>query len=322
MLAPTSTKAKFDIAAAALAVRQEQVAATVRYYGAEQETNAELDKITAQVVAELQALRLAAEDARSSTVPDAEIDLIQNLREALERLFSPQRKNFIERKVRDIQRRISQLFFDSELYAELAAEAGELKAAAWPEQALYFALKRHEATLLGELEALAVEEPSVRARARDRLRAFTKQLCAEFLSRTTPELEALLGLYREVLTQFFVADFSQDLGEMAWAVIKESRVAHGHALGYRLEASRFAAFRAAYDKHFIERLVLYAQGPLVGRAPKLVALERQGAILRFVNDPRIHSAICEVVNDAVYDHLHGEGFLDLPVDWRHKLARS
>lgn len=302
-------------------LRDEQVEATVRYYGADQRTNSELDKITEAVVAELKALRLAGEERRTSIVPDVEIELIQSLRGLLEKLFSPKRRNFVERKIRDIQRRITQLFFNSELYAELAAGAGEVPAAAWPEQALYYALKMHEQTLLEELRAIPVENEGVRARAVDRLNMFTRQLCTDFLSRTTPELERLLAIYREVLADFFYADFGESLGELCWEVVKESRVAEGHQLGYKITADKFPAFRSAFDKHFLERLVFHVQDPIVKRAGAAGGQFREPT-LRFVAEPRIHSEICAVINDAVYDYLQGEGFLDLPGDWRRVLQRD
>lgn len=315
-----STRAKLEVASAALLLRDEQVRATVQYYGADQRTNAELDKITEAVVAELRALRLAGEDRRPGVIPDVEIELIQSLRVLLEKLFSPTRRNFIERKIRDIQRRITQLFFDSELYAKLAADAGEVPAASWPEQALYYALKRHEATLLDELRAMPADDESIRERAIDRLTTFTRQLCTDFLSRTTPELERLLAVYREVLADFFYSDFGKDLGELCWAVVKESRIAAGHRLGYKIDASKFPAFRASFDKHFLQRLVFHVQDPIVKRAGAANSQFRE-ATMRFVAEPRIYSEICEVVDDAVYDYLHGEGFLDLPSDWRHLLQR-
>lgn len=316
-----STREKLEVAGAALLLRDEQVKATVQYYGADQRTNSELDKITEAVVAELRALRLAGEERRTSIVPDVEIELIQSLRVLLEKLFSPKRRNFVERKIRDIQRRISQLFFNSELYAELAADAGEVPAAAWPEQALYYALKLHEEKLLDELRAIPVENEAVRARAIDRLNMFTRQLCTDFLSRTTPELERLLAIYREVLADFFYADFGAALGELCWEVVKESRVAEGHQLGYKIKADKFPDFRAAFDKHFLERLVFHVQDPIVKRAGGAGGQFRE-ATLRFVADPRIHSEICAVINDAVYDYLQGEGFLDLPGDWRRVLQRD
>lgn len=316
----SSTKAKVEVASAALLLRDEQVKATVQYYGKDQRTNAELDKITEAVVAELRALRLAGDEARQSLVPDVEIELIQSLRGLLEKLFSPKRHNFIERKIRDIQRRLTQLFFNSELYAQLAANAGEVPAAAWPEQALYYVVKTNEDAILEGLRSMPVEDEAVRTRAMDRYHAFTRQLCTDFLSRTTPELERLLAIYREVLADFFYADFGGSLGELCWEVVKESRIARGHELGYKIRSDKFPAFRAAFDKHFLQRLVFHVQGPITKRATEGDHPFRD-ATLRFVADPRIHSDICEVINDAVYDYLHGEGFLDLPTDWRHLLQR-
>lgn len=314
-----STRAKLDVAGAALMLRDEQVKAKVLYYGADQRTNAELDKITEAVVAELKALAKAGEDQRKSLVPDVEIELMQTLRALLEKLFSPKRRNFVERKIRDIQRRITQLFFNSELYAKLAKDAGEVPAAAWPEQALYYALKRHEAAFLEELRAIPVENEAVRERAIDRWNGFTRQLCTDFLSRSTPELERLLAIYREVLSEFFFTEFSDRLGELCWKVVKESRIAAGHRLGYKIAEDKFPAFRASFDKHFLEGLVLHVQDPIIKRAAQ--DNEFRDATLRFVNDPHIHSEICEAINDAVYDYLQGEGFLDLPTDWRRVLQR-
>jgi len=314
-----STRGKMQVATAALALRHEQVEATVRYYGEDQSTNAELDQITAAVIAELQELQLAGEEQRASHVPDVEIELIQSLRELLEKLFSPQRRNFVERKIRDIQRRITQLFFNSELYAQLASQSGEVHAAAWPEQALYYVVKLHEQSVLSELESLPVEDPTVRERALDEWHTFTRQLRTDFLSRTTPELERLLVIYREVLADFFYADFGATLGELCWEVVRESRIARGHQLGYKIKEDKFPAFRAAFDKHFLERLVFHVQEPITKRATESDRF--RDATARFVADPRIHSQICEVINDAVYDYLHGEGFLDLPTDWRHVLQR-
>ena len=38
--------------------------------------------------------------------------------------------------------------------------------------------------------------------------------------------------------------------------------------------------------------------------------------LAFVADPRVFSTACAVMCDAFYDHLHSEGLLDLPQQWR------
>ena len=304
----------------AMLLRNEQVQATVQYYGQDQQTNAELDKITEALVAELRSLQLATDEARDAVVPDVEIELIQSMRTLLEKLFSPKRRNFIERKIRDIQRQITQLFFNSELYHQLAADGEEVRAAAWPEQALYHVVKLHEQAVLEDLRALPVEDESVRERALDRWHSFTRQLCTDFLSRTTPELERLLTIYREVLADFFYEGFRASLGELCWEVVKESRIARGHELGYKIDEKKFPAFRSSFDKHFLERLVFHIQGPITKRASESDQRFRD-ATLRFVADPQIHTDICTTINDAVYDYLHGEGFLDLPSDWRHVLQR-
>lgn len=309
-----------EVVQAAMMLRDEQVKATVQYYGADQSTNAELDEITAAVVSELEALRLVGEQQRPSAIPDVETELIFSLQDLLEKLFSPQRRNFIERKILDIQRRITQLFFDSELYARLAADAGDVTAVSYPEQALYYALSGFEQSILGALDEMPVENDEVRRRARDRYLGFTRQLCSEFLSRTTPELERLLAVYREVLTEFFYSSFKKRLGDLCRSAIVDSQVAVGHRLGYKVKADRFADFREAFDRHFLERLVDHLQEPIREKAAE-GAEEFRAATTRFVKEPRIHSEICSVINDAIYDYLHDEGFLDLPTDWRRMLHR-
>ncbi len=160
----------------------------------------------------------------------------------------------------------------------------------------------------------------MRERAIERLQGFQRQLCSDFLSKTTPELERLLAIYRQVLTTFFVEIFPRQLGVLCTEVIRESRVAENHALGYKITADRFDDFREAFDGKFLEHLVLNVQGPISKMASESSEQFRE-ATLRFVHDPRIHSEICCAVNDAVYDYLHGEGFLDLPGDWRRLLSR-
>jgi hypothetical protein len=39
-----------------------------------------------------------------------------------------------------------------------------------------------------------------------------------------------------------------------------------------------------------------------------------------VADPHIFSDVCELICEATYDSLYNEGFLDLPPDWRARLA--
>jgi hypothetical protein len=315
----TATRRMLLAASTAVRLREEQVRAQVQYYKADLATNAELDAITHQVVQEFKALSTCDVQARSSQ--EVEIELIHNLRELLEKLFSKKKHStFLPRKIEEVQRRIAQLFFGSELYAHLAADGKDVPAASWPEQALYLAIKRHEAAILAELEAIPVSDPAVREQAAERFEDWQRRLSSEFLAKTTPELQRLLTIYRDVLTHFFQEVFPRELGEFCWEVIRESRVAHGHDFGYRIGAERFHVFREVFDRKFLERLVLSVQEPIARTASQHGGQFRD-ATIRFVQEPRIYSEICAVINDALYDYLHGEGFLDLPSDWRRLLRR-
>jgi hypothetical protein len=316
----THTQGLIDAASSAARLRDEQLQARVRYYNQDMQTNAELDAITAQVVEELRALgKVAAENKPvARPVADVEIELIQELRTCLEKLFIGTRSKLLTKKIEEVQRRITQLFFNSELYARLAENSKDIPQATWPEQALYFAVKRQEAAILAELEALPVSDPSVRERAKEELERYTKTLTNEFLSKTTPELERLLAIYKDALAHFFGKVFPNELGDFAWEVVKKSRVAHGTDLGYKITADRFHAFRETFDRKFLEHLVLNVQDPIAKKAAAEAGHFRE-ATRDFVADPHIHAEICTVINDALYDYLHGEGFLDLPTDWKRLL---
>lgn len=317
----TATSQLLESASSAMKLRDEQLRARVQYFQKEQRTNAELDAITEQVVRDLQAMTGVEIDRRHvRSTQEIEIELTQSLRGHLEKLLGPKRSAFLQKKLEEVQRRISQLFFNSELYARLAEGAadGELPSADWPEQALYFALRRYEDFIQSEIDVTPVRDPLIRERAGEILQTFMRNLTSEFLSKTTPELERLLAIYREVLASFFRDVFPTDIGDFAWTVVRESRVAVDHDLGYKLTADKFEAFREAFDRNLIERLVLNVQEPIRERASQSPEAFRD-ATLRFVADPQIHSEVCSVINDALYDYLHGEGFLDLPPDWRRLL---
>jgi hypothetical protein len=320
----TNTQQLILAAHGAARLRDEQLRARVNYYNKDLATNAELDAITEQVVAELRAMGKAME-AQKATRPtqEVEIELIQALRTTLEKLFSPTaaaqgRSKFLARKIEEVQRRITQLFFNSELYARLAQSSREIPAATWPEQTLYFAIKRHEEAIVAEIDALPVSSPEVRTRAHEQLQGFLKALTNDFLSKTTPELERLLAIYKEVLGKFCYEIFPGELGEFAWEVVKESRVGVGTDMGYKITADRFHQFRETFDRKFLEHLVLAVQDPIAQRASQSEEGFRE-ATLKFVADPHIHMEVCTVINDALYDYLHGEGYLDLPTDWKRLL---
>lgn len=317
-----STKNKIDIAATALRLRDEQVEAKVIYYGADQATNSELDAITDAVIAELRTLAGAKiKITNPNDKSEAEIELIGSLRALLEKLFSGRRETFLRRKLEEIQRRITSLFFNSALFAKISQGAENQRSMSWPDQAVFHALRIHRDGLVNSLKSMNYSDSEVKQEALDRLDGIEKGLRIEFLSRTTPELERLLEIYREVLLKFLLTDFKNTLGEFAWEVIKESRVGQGKHSGYKLGPDVFKTFRETFDKKFVERLVMAVQEPIVARASEMKDVLREES-LRFVADPHIFTEICAVVCDAIYDYLYGEGFLELPDQWRTHLLRS
>ena len=88
--------------------------------------------------------------------------------------------------------------------------------------------------------------------------------------------------------------------------------------GYKVSADAFPAFRKAFEKNFLRRLVAFSEDAMLA-----AVRQREGAFrldtLRFVAEPQIFTDVCELVGDAVYDYLYNDGFLDLPPDWRARL---
>jgi hypothetical protein len=318
----STTQAKADIAAVALRLRDEQIQAKIVYFGADQKTNSELDAITEQVIAELRALQNVTSKPVAEAAEDRsqlEIELIQSLRSLLEKLFSARREGFLRRKIEVIQRRITTLFFNSELYTKISAGSKETRTFAWPEQAMYYVVRKQKEALLTDLKSLQYSDSDVRDEAINRLNSLEASLRMEVLSRTTPELEKLLAIYCDEIVHF-LRSFRDNMGEFCWEVIRESRAAHGKLFGYKVPTDKFPAFREVFDKKFLQRLVTEVQEPVLKKAGEMKDTFRDET-RRFVADPHIFSEICAVLCDAVYDYLHTEGFLDLPPQWRAHLDR-
>ena len=77
--------------------------------------------------------------------------------------------------------------------------------------------------------------------------------------------------------------------------------------------------RVAYEQKFLQLLVPYVEEEMLKRVRARDAKFRIETI-RFVAAPQIFSEVCELICDATYDFLYNEGFLDLPADWRARLA--
>lgn len=316
-----NTQQRLDLASAALKLRDEQVSARVVYFNPEQQTNAELDAITQQVIDDLRAIQ----DVRQSQRPespvssaDYEIDLIAVLRRSLEQVLDARRGSFLRLKLELLSRRFTTLFFEFALGHHAGPSELAARLVTTPEQALYTAVLRSQQKVRDDLRALRYEREELHDIALERLSRWERELQSAYLSQRAPELGRLLPIVTEVFTEFFQEGFRANLGEFCWAVVRESAVARsGDSIQGmpRIGPRSFPRFREAFEKHFLEDLVLNVQDPLVARL-NASEVRLRPETLAFVADPRVFSTACAVMCDAFYDHLHSEGLLDLPQQWR------
>ena len=159
---PKNTLARIELAESALRLRDEQLEARVVYFAPDIQTNSELDAITAQVVADLQALqRDQRQSAPAMDRTEVEIALIKGLRELLEKMISSRREAFLRHKIEVIQRRITTLFFTSEVYANPTRAESEKTTFAHSDEALFHVLHHAESLVVDELRTLHYRDPSV-----------------------------------------------------------------------------------------------------------------------------------------------------------------
>jgi len=323
-----STRAKLSLADMALALRDEQLQARIVHYKADLETSPELDAITAQVVAELQKLQKTAGVALAAGAPpldrsQIEIELIGNLKVLLGRLFRGDKlASTLERKLGEVSKRFARLFFASELHDKMAGGTAETKTMRYAEQAVFHALSRAEPVLVEKLDALSYTSAEVRERVGEILEDLVKEYRNEFLGRTTPELNSLVKILNDVLHEFFTVELPPFIGEIAWEVVRESRLADfGVRAGHNVSADAFPAFRRAFEKNFLQRVVAFAEDGMLKSVREREDKFRAETI-RFVAEPQIFTDVCELICDAVYDYLYNDGFLDLPADWRARLSAS
>jgi len=325
-----STTDKLVLADAALALRDEQLAARVVHYKAELATSPELDAITAQVVAELQELQRAQRAAQPAALRPAQVDraaleieLIQSLKAMLSRLFRKDKlASVIERKIGEASKRLARLFFESELHEKIRGSTTEVRTMHSAEQALYHALTRSQAAIEGAVKSFEYTHPDIALYAADEFHRMLKGLRNAFLGKATPELNELVQILVECLTKFFTQELPPAVGELAWEVVKDSRLADSKVrAGYKISSDAFPQFRKGFERKFLQRLVPFAEEEMLRKVRGSEGKFRLETI-HFVADPHIFSDICELVCDAVYDFLYNDGFLDLPQDWRERLANA
>jgi hypothetical protein len=327
-----STQQKMSLADIALKLRDEQLEAKVVHYKADLETNSELDAVTAQVVAELQQLQM---HARSASPPGAaaapqdrsqvEIELIQNLKEMLSRTFRPGKlATVFERKLSEVSKRFARVFFESELHEKIRGSGSEAKAMRFSEQALYHVLNRNQDYVARQLDALTYTSDEVKARAHERFTDLIADLRNGFLSKTTPELNQLVKILNAVLGTFFTEELPPMVGELAWEVVKEARLADTRTTGagYKIPQTAFPTFRKVFERRFLQRVVPFVCDGMLKSVRESKDTAFRAETIRFVADPLIFTEVCEVFCETIYDLLYNDGFLDLPNDWRRRLTTS
>lgn len=319
---PTSSRFRQELAAKAFGLRNEQVTARVVYYGAEQATSPELDAVTEAVVSQLAAFQEVLRGALPTSVDAQELEIltIRALREALERLFGARREHFLRFRTQEVSRRVSKLFFASELGSRLPQAAKAPRVVRHASQGVYYAVAPHLPAIEESLAALRWASPDLREKAIARVRQLAKEIRVEFLRQTTKELERVLHIIGAALASFFQEDLVPNVGDLAWRVVKESRVVERSDGRPQVVEAAFPDFRNAFDRIFLELLVNGLRDRVEGQLASGTARLTDDTLV-FLAAPDVYVEICSIVCDSVYDFLHSEGFLDLPVDWRTHLHR-
>ena len=305
----------------ALFLREEQVQARVVHYKAEMETNAELDAITAQVVEQLRSLQQQmATKQPARTRESIEQEQIQTLQKLLARTFREDAPSLlVEQKLKDIAKRVTRLFFESELAEKVSQGQEKLKKIYHAEQALFYVLNRYGNRMRAELEAFEYVDNDIRERTIDLLDKTSNEFRVSFLSRRSPEVKKVIATLSKVLLEFFQYSFPRSIPQIAQEVIKASQAAEGDsAMGYKVKNSSFPLFRQALERRIVSRLIVYVEERLVAALQQSQDEFRDDTI-NFVRSPHLYGDICTVICDALYEFLCNEGFLDLPVDWRNQL---
>lgn len=315
-----------ELASLAMVLREEQIQARIVHYKAELDTSPELDAITARVVEQLKQLQAHASQERRApwSAEVIEAEQAKGLASLLGRVFRKGAPSvLVEHNLKHVTRRVTRMFFESELAERLEADQPRARLMRDAEQALYFVLRRYENRMVAELEGFAYADEEVRRKSFDLLQEMTNELRVSFLSRRSPELKRLISTLQEVLLDFFQNALPASLAELSTEVVRSSGSAQAtDALGYKVSHTAFPEFRQAFERRFLERLVEYVQPSLAKRMPSGGEGGFRDETIAFAQSPRIYSDVCSLFCDAVYDFLCNEGFLDLPIDWRSKSAAA
>ncbi|HEY3497709.1 MAG TPA: hypothetical protein VGK73_23590 [Polyangiaceae bacterium] len=312
---PLDKEQKEALTLQALGLLHEQVQARIVHYKAELETNAELDAITAQVVAQLKEMQEAATQAGTARQSTEEIEAqhVRMLGVLLHKVFSSE-SQFTSRILKPLGRRVAKLFFESELHEK--SKGDKEKKIHHAEQGVYYVLGRYKNRLRAELEGFEFRDPEIRQASLDLLGKIERDLQVGFLSRRSPELNQVMTVYAAVVSEFLRDYLPPRLDVMAKNTVRSARTAErAESVGYKILAEQFPAFRVEWERVFMEQMVNFCSDELEARLTRDGSAFRDETI-RFFSDPHVYSESAEVVCHELYDFLCLEGFVDLPVNWR------
>ena len=309
---------KDQICEMALGLLEEQVQARIVHYKADLETNPELDAITAEVVAQLKEIQAqSSAAAHGAAARDAVRESHEKLfRGLLQRVFPAGAPSLlVERRLKEIHRKLARLFFQSELHEKTRGKDGSTKVIQHGEQAIFYLLARYENRLKNELGGFDYASDEVKERAVDLLAKIGKDMQDAFLSRRSSELKRIVSAFHGVLVDFFCKQLNSVAPELAREVIHQAGTFEGRAFAYKISADAFPRFRVAFERRLMVRLVGFAEDQLLARLADTAGTDREETV-QFITDPRVFSMILGELCEGLYEYLCNEGFLDLPADWR------
>jgi len=311
-----SADQKNSLTLQALGLLEEQVHARIVHYKGEMETNAELDAITAQVVAQLQAMQAAAADSSTGsrqTADEMEAQHASSMGHLLHKVFSSE-SQFTTRILKPLGRRVAKLFFESELHEKTKGD--KEKTIFHAEQGVYYVLSRYKHRLRAELEGFEYFDAEVEQGSLDLLAKIERDLQVAFLSRRSPELNQVMTIYAGVVSEFMRDYLPPRVEAMAKNTVRAAETARRPgSVGHKILADAFPAFREQWERVFMEQMVNFC-GDELGRRLAAAGSDYREETIRFFSDPHVYSESAAVVCREIYDFFCLEGFLDLPVNWR------
>lgn len=307
---------KDQICEMALGLLEEQVQARIVHYRADLATNPELDAITAQVVASLKEIQASAAHHQSAGRAAIQASHVKLLTGLLERVFRPGAPSLlVERRIKEITKKLARLFFESELHDKTRAQDGAARVIQHGEQAIYYLLSRHKNRLENDLDGFEFADDQVREHAFELLAHIGKEMQDAFLALRSSELKRIVRVFQGVLLEFFGAHLAASAPALAAEVVAQAATFEGRAYTYKVVAEAFPRFRAAFERRLMIRLVGWVEDQLIKRLADTAGPAREETV-HFVTDPRVFSMIVGEISEAFYEFLCNEGFLDLPTDWR------